>query len=52
MNLNSKNGKREVFLMKPKHQYGVSQYGECVYSAQSPTELALLPESMFVPFNG
>ena len=25
----------DVFLMKPKHQYHLSLWGECVYSAQS-----------------
>ena len=26
---------RDVFLMKPKHQYHLSHKGECVYDAQS-----------------
>ena len=26
---------RDVFYMKPKHQYHLSQEGECVYDAQS-----------------
>ena len=25
--------KREVFLMKPKHKYHLSQWGKCVYGA-------------------
>ena len=38
---------RDVFLMKPKHQYHESQRGECVYHAQSRKERRLLCESMF-----
>ena len=37
---------REVFLMKPKHQYHLSNQGECVYDAQSRKERRLLCESM------
>ena len=40
---------REVFLMKPKHQYHLSQWGERVYDAQSWNEIRLLCESMFIP---
>ena len=38
----------EVFIMKPKHQYHLSQRGECVYDAQSWKERRLLCESMFI----
>ena len=40
---------REVFLMKPKHQYHLSQWGEYVYGAQSWYERGLLSEFMFIP---
>ena len=40
---------RDVFLMKPKHQYRLSQWGECVYGAQSWNEGRVLHESMFFP---
>ena len=40
---------REVSLMKPKHQYHLSQRGERVYDAQSWKERRLLCESMFIP---
>ena len=40
---------RVVFLMKPKHQSHLSQWGECVYSAQSRKDRWLLWESMFIP---
>ena len=40
---------KEVFLMKPKHQYHLSQWGERVYDAQSWNEMRLLSESMFIP---
>ena len=39
---------REVFLMKPKHQYHLSQWGERVYDAQSWNEGGLLCESLFI----
>ena len=39
---------REVFPIKPKHQYHLSQWKECVYSAQSWKEKRLLSESMFI----
>ena len=38
---------KEVFPMKPKHQYRLSQWGECIYGAQSWKEVRLLCESMF-----
>ena len=37
----------EGFPMKPKHQYHLSQSGECVYGAQLWKEW-ILCESMFV----
>ena len=40
--------KREVVLMKPKHQYHLSQEGECVYGAQSGKKRRLLCEYVFV----
>ena len=40
---------REVFLMKPKHQYHLSQRGERVYDAQSWKEKRLLCKLMFIP---
>ena len=40
---------REVSLRKPKHQYHLSQWGECGYDAQSLNESRLLYESMFIP---
>ena len=40
---------REVFLMKPKHQYHLSQWGECVYGAQSWNESKVLREFMLFP---
>ena len=39
---------RAVFLMKPNHQYHLSQRGECVYGAQSWNEMILLCESVFI----
>ena len=39
---------REVFLQKPKHQYHLSQLGECVYSAQYWKKRRFLCESIFV----
>ena len=39
----------EVSLSKPKHQHHLSQWGECVYGAQSWKERRLLCESMFIP---
>ena len=40
---------REVFHMKPKHQYHLSQLGQYVYGAQSQNERRLLCESVFIP---
>ena len=40
--------KWEVFVMKPKHQYHLSQWGERVYGAQSWNEKILLCESVFI----
>ena len=40
---------REAFLIKPKHQYHLSQQEECIYGAQSWKERLLLYESMFIP---
>ena len=40
---------REVFLMKPKHKYHLSQWGQHVYDAQSWNEMRLLCESAFIP---
>ena len=40
---------REVILMKPKHQYHLSEREECVYDAQSWKERRLLCESTFIP---
>ena len=34
--------------MNPKHQYQLSQRGECVYDAQSWNERRLLCESVFI----
>ena len=39
----------EVFLLKPKHKYRLSQKGECVYSVQSWKEMGLFYASMFIP---
>ena len=38
---------REIFLLKPKHQYHLSQRGECFYDAKSLKERRLLCQSMF-----
>ena len=38
----------EVFLMKPNHQYHLSQRRECIYGAQSWKARKLLRESMFI----
>ena len=43
-----KMGGREAFLMKPMHQYHLSQWGEWVYDSQSWKERRLLHESMFI----
>ena len=42
---------REVFLMKPKHQYHLVQWGECVYGTQSWKEIRLLHEFVFIPID-
>ena len=42
---------REVFLKKPKHQYHLSQWGECIYGTQSWKKERLLHESMFIPID-
>ena len=39
---------RDFFLMKPKHQYHLSQWGECVHGAQSLNKRRLFYESVFV----
>ena len=39
---------REVFLMKPEHQYHLSHQGHSVYNAQSWKEKRLLSESIFI----
>ena len=39
---------REVFVMKPKHQYHLSQRAESVYDAQSWIEMRLLCECTFI----
>ena len=36
--LSLKMAEKEVFLMKPEHQYHLSHLGECVYGAQSRKE--------------
>ena len=41
---------REVFLMKPKQQYHLSQWEEYIYGAESWKERRFLYESMFIPF--
>ena len=38
----------KVFLMKPKHQYHLPQWGQCVYHAQSRNKKRLLYKSVFV----
>ena len=42
---------KEVFLLKPKHQYHLSQCGECIYGAQSLKKKRLFHESMFIPID-
>ena len=39
----------DIFLMKPKHPYHLSQWGECAYDAQSWNESRVLRESVFFP---
>ena len=48
-NFNSKNDRREVFLMKLKHQYHLSQWGEWIGGAQSIKERRLSCEFIFIP---
>ena len=48
-NFNSKNDRKRVFLMKPKHQYHLSKWGECVYGVKSWNERTLFYESVFIP---
>ena len=38
----------EVFLMKPRYQYHLTQWGKCVYGAQSWKVGRLLCEYIFV----
>ena len=40
--------KRDAFLTKLKPQYHLSQWGECIYGAQSWKERRLFCESVFV----
>ena len=47
-NLILKMVEREVFLMKPRHQYHLSQWGEWTYGGQSLKESRLLCESKFI----
>ena len=44
-------GEKDVFLMKPKHQHHLSQWGECVHGAHSWKEGRLLCESVFIQIN-
>ena len=39
---------RKVFLVKPTHQYHLSQRGERVYGSQSWKQKRLLHESVFI----
>ena len=49
MNINSKNCRKRSFSYKPKHQYRLPQWGECVCGTQSWKEGRLLYEFMFIP---
>ena len=49
--LTLKNDGKKSFLMKPKHQYHLSQQGESVNGAQSWKERRLLCESVFIPID-
>ena len=40
---------KEVSPLKPKHQYYLPLWGECVYGTQPWKEMRLLCESMFIP---
>ena len=42
------NGGKRSFLIKPKNQDHLSQWGECVYGVQSWKEKRLLRESVFI----
>ena len=42
---------KKAFLMKPKRQCHLSQWGECVYRAQSWKEKRLLWEHKFIPID-
>ena len=42
----------KVFSTKSKHQNHATQWQKCVYCAQSPKKLRLLPESKLVLFGG
>ena len=42
--------KGDVFLMKPKPQYHLSRWRECVYGAQSRKEKRLFHEIRVYPF--
>ena len=46
-----KTAESEVLPMKPKHQYNLSQWGNCVYGAQLWKGIRLLRESMFILIN-
>ena len=48
MNINSKNGGKRFFLMKPKHLYHLSQWGEWIYGTHSLKKRRLLYESEFI----
>ena len=50
-NINSKKGKKKVFLAKPQHQYHLSQWEKCVYGAQLWNERRLLHKSLFIPID-
>ena len=47
-NSNSKNGWKRCFLLQPKPQYHLSQWGECVYGVESWKEKRLFWEYAFV----
>ena len=50
-NFNSKNGRKVIFPLKPKHQYHLSQWVECVYSVKSWKKMRLLRKSVFTPID-
>ena len=43
MNINSKNYRQRFFLVIPKHQYQLSQWGQSIYGAQSWKERRFCP---------